>query len=159
MHIPPLRKSELPRVLEHEGHLSAVHPNSGERVGAGRICVAPPDQHLIFSAQHLELWHGPKENLHRPAINPTFRSAAVTFKERAIGVLLSGALDDGFAGLWWIERFGGLAIVQDPGQAAFPDMPRGAVEHVDYIVPGCEMASLLAELTRDQSSAERSRVG
>ena len=157
VHIPPFKRSELPRVLEASGDLSAFHPVSGDPIEAGRIYVAPPDHHLVLWDDHVELWHGPKENLNRPAINPTFRSAAVAFTDRVIGVILTGLLEDGVAGLWLIKRLGGAAVVQDPGEAAYPDLPRSAVEHVDvdYIVPLSEIASLLVELSGSNVSEQR----
>ena len=156
VHIAPWADSELPRILNHNGGLPAVHPRSGDPIKPGRIYIAPPDYHLLLQKDSIQLWRGPKESRHRPAVNPLFRSAAVNFKKRVIGVILSGALDDGAAGLWWIKEFGGLAVVQDPQEAPFPDMPQSALEHVavDHVLRLTEMAALLIEL----AAHERSRV-
>ena len=96
---------------------------------------------LIFGA-------GPKENLHRPAINPLFRSAAVAHKDRVIGVVLSGQLDDGSTGLWWVKRYGGVTVIQDPTEAAYPDMPHHAQSYVDvdFVAGASEIGPLLTRL-------------
>ena len=86
---------------------------------------------LLDEEGKIQLWRGPKENRHRPSINASFRSAAVNYRDRVIGVILSGMLDDGATGLWWIKQYGGLAVVQDPIETQFPDMPCAALEHVD----------------------------
>src|SRR5215831_18020649 len=159
VHTPPWHKSELPTIINCNGHLVALHPRSDELIQHGHIYVAPPDHHLLVEDDHIDLWRGPKENRFRPAINALFRSVAVCCKERVIGVVLSGSLDDGAAGLWWIKHFGGTAVVQDPEEARNGDMPRSAMEHVhvDYVVRSTEMGSLLAELvTGDGTSSELS---
>ncbi len=156
-HIPPWQRSELPQVLTRAGSLPAAHPYSGEKIETGRIYVAPPDRHMILeSAGSISLWHGPKENRFRPAINSLFRSAAVMYGERVAGVILSGALDDGSAGLWWVKRFGGVAAVQDPQEAVFPDMPLNALEYaaVDYILPVSQLGILLADLASGREPLE-----
>jgi two-component system chemotaxis response regulator CheB len=157
VHIAPWAHSELPHILNHNGHIPAEHPRSGELITAGRIYIAPPDYHMILQKDSVQLWRGPKENRHRPAVNPLFRSAAVNFKKRVVGVILSGSLDDGAAGLWWVKDFGGVAIVQDPQEATFPDMPQSAIEHVsvDYVLPLEKIATLLKELTTERSKPLR----
>jgi two-component system chemotaxis response regulator CheB len=96
----------------------------------------------------MDLWQGPKENQHRPAINTLFRSAAVLYGPRVAGVVLSGNLDDGSAGLWWIKRYGGTTIVQDPETALFPAMPENALAYVDvdYVVALENIPGLLTRL-------------
>jgi len=131
MHLSAWSRSELPRILSNAGPLPAMHARDDEPIEQGRIYVAPPDYHLVLEDSRTVLWRGPKENRSRPSINVLFRSAAVAYRERVTGVVLSGALDDGSAGLWWIRRYGGAAIVQDPAEAIVPDMPRSALEHVD----------------------------
>jgi two-component system chemotaxis response regulator CheB len=127
----------------------------------GRIYVAPPDYHLLLDSEHkIQLWRGPKENNVRPSINALFRSAAVAFGPRVTGVILTGSLDDGTTGLWWIKRMGGVAIVQDPAEAQFPQMPRNALLHVtaDYIARIAEIGRIVQELSRAApwtSKAER----
>lgn len=142
----------LPRVLEREGTLSAAHAIDKEEIRMGRIYVAPPDHHLIIEGNRVRTTKGPKENRFRPAVDPLFRSAAYEFGSRVIGVVLSGALDDGTAGLWAIKQRGGTAVVQDPTDAIMPSMPLAALREVevDYTVPVSEMADLLTSLTCEE---------
>ncbi len=125
------QKSLLPELLNARADIGARHPEDGEPLEAGAVYVAPPDRHLIFTEDRVRLSHGPRENHARPAIDPLFRSAALAWREKCIGVVLTGVLDDGTAGLAAIKRCGGLAIVQDPATATAPDMPRSALENVE----------------------------
>jgi len=150
-HISPASKSVLPDLLTRVGPLPASHPVDGEPVQSGQIYVAPPDFHLLLRDDVILLRRGPQENRTRPAIDPLFRSAAVTYGPRVIGVVLTGLLDDGAAGLVAIKRCGGVSVVQDPADAQWPEMPRRAIErqHVDHIVPVREMPALLNRLCRE----------
>jgi two-component system, chemotaxis family, protein-glutamate methylesterase/glutaminase len=123
--------SILPELMRARARMHAVHPHDGERPQPGTIYVAPPDQHLLIEDDHLHLSRGPKENHSRPAIDPMMRSAALARGTRAIGVVLTGQLDDGTAGLKAIKRCGGIAIVQDPATAFEPSMPASALANVD----------------------------
>jgi two-component system chemotaxis response regulator CheB len=156
LHMPSWTHSELPHVLARSGALPASHARHNEPIEHGKIYVAPPDYHLLVEKQRILLWRGPKENRHRPAVNALFRSAAVAYGERVTGVILSGALEDGSAGLWWVRRYGGAAMVQDPEEAAFPDMPRSALEHVDtaYVARLREMGALLTGLANGEEFEE-----
>jgi two-component system, chemotaxis family, protein-glutamate methylesterase/glutaminase len=151
MHMAAWSKSLLPEILTKAGRLTAQHPVDGAETEYGRIYVAPADHHLVVERGHVHLTAGPKEQHHRPAINVTFRSAANAYGERVIGVLLSGEMDDGTAGLWEIERRGGLTVVQNPEEAAFPSMPLSALREVevDHTVPLAEMGALLSRLARN----------
>jgi two-component system chemotaxis response regulator CheB len=118
----------------------------------GNIYVAPPDHHMLLDpAGHILTTRGPKENRFRPAVDPLFRSAARAFGPRVIGVVLTGGLDDGTAGLWAIKRRGGTAVVQDPNDAVYPSMPLSALKHiaVDYCAPLAEIGPLLVRLTEE----------
>jgi two-component system, chemotaxis family, protein-glutamate methylesterase/glutaminase len=141
-------ESILPDLLDRAGPLPARHAGKGQSIEPGRIYVAPPGFHLLVHDRHLLLRRGPRENLARPAIDPLFRSAACSFGSRVIGVILTGSLNDGTAGLQAIKRCGGLAVVQDPAEAPFRDMPTSALAHVDvdHCLAVGDMASLLAWL-------------
>jgi len=140
--------SVLPELLKDCGALRARHAVDGLALQPGTIEIAPPDQHLLVEGSRVRLQHGPKENHARPAIDPLFRSAALAQGPRVIGVLLSGRLDDGTAGLGAIKQCGGLVVVQDPDDAEHPEMPRSALAHVavDCCVPGSELAPTLQRL-------------
>lgn len=138
LHLQPDSRSLLAQILNREGTLAAKEAEDGERARNGRIYVAPPDHHLTVEKDHtLRVTHGPRENLHRPGIDALFRSAAHAYGSRAVGVILTGSLDDGTEGLLAIKRMGGIAIVQDPGEAMYASMPQSAIEHVDvdYMLP------------------------
>jgi two-component system chemotaxis response regulator CheB len=149
VHVPGSVTSALPRILTRAGKLPAEHPADEAPILPGRISVAPPDCHLFLDEGNSRLSRGPKENGHRPAIDPLFRSAARHHGSRVIGVLLSGNLSDGTAGLLSIKQRGGIAIVQDPETALYSGMPRSAIQRVpvDHVVPVREIAGLLMELT------------
>ena len=149
VHLPGEAPSVLARILDRAGPLKAVNPEDGEEVRAGRVYVARPDRHLLIEDGRVRLTHGPKENRHRPAVDALFRTAAVARGPRVVGVVLSGAMDDGTAGLLAVKRRGGVAVVQDPGEALFSGMPESALRYVDvdYCLPLGEMAPLLSRLS------------
>ncbi len=130
---------------------------NGETFRQGRLYVAPADYHLLVKKGTLLVTKGARENRYRPAIDPLFRSAAVAHGSGVIGVVLTGLLDDGTAGLLAIHKCGGVTVVQDPGDAAYPDMPQSALNHlkVDHCVPAAEMGALLAELVRRPASRKK----
>ncbi len=148
VHFPEDGTSVLPRILSRVGHLPAVHATDGAPIVPGRIYVAQPNFHLLLSQRGMRVIRGPRENGNRPAIDPMFRSAATAFGPRVIGIVLTGNLDDGTAGLLAIKRHGGLAIVQDPQDALFSSMPQSAIDHVqvDRVVPLRLLSSTLADL-------------
>jgi len=154
MHLAPQTTSVLPDILNRAGELPASHPRDGEGFRPGHIYVAPPDKHLLIEDGRMRVTHGPKENRHRPAVDPLFRSAARYHGRRVIGIILTGALDDGTAGLISIKKRGGVAVVQTPEDAMVADMPRNAIESVaaDHVVPVAEIPDLLVELTAQQVS-------
>ena len=151
-HVSPDVRGVLPQVLNRFGTVPAAHAVDGEKIVENRIYVAPPDHHLLVERGNVRVTRGPKENRFRPAVDPLFRSAAYAYNNRVIGVILSGALDDGTAGLWTIKRRGGLAVVQDPLDAEVPSMPQNALREVavDYKVPITEMADLLVRLSSEE---------
>jgi len=158
LHIPADSPSLLPQILSREGQLEAKHAGHGDEPKPGTIYIAPPDRHLVIGRDgRLHVTRGPRENRHRPAVDPLFRSAAVVFRERAIGVVLSGTLDDGTSGLLAIKEFGGLAIVQEPRDAMYPGMPLSAIEHVevDYQAPIRDLGALLSRLAAEDPPRRR----
>lgn len=130
IHSLPRARNLMADVFSRIGRLPAVEPEEGDRLLPGRIYVPPPDRHLVIASGHLHVSRGPREGLHRPSINVTFRSAAAEYGARVIGVLLSGMLDDGAGGLWDIAKHGGTTIVQDPDEAEYPSMPISALSDV-----------------------------
>lgn len=139
--------SILPELLSVRGPLAAIHPTDGQSLVPGTIYVAPPDQHMLFEPGGVRLHRGPRENHARPAIDPLFRSVAVHWRDRAIGVVLTGYLDDGTAGLVAIKSCSGTAIVQDPATAVEPSMPAHAMANVqvDHCLP---LDAIAARLVR-----------
>ncbi|MDX2231373.1 MAG: chemotaxis protein CheB [Leptolyngbyaceae cyanobacterium bins.349] len=150
MHFPAFGVNVLPQILSRQGTLPAVHAAHNEAIQLGRIYIAPPDYHLLIHRHTIKLSHGPRENGHRPAVDTLFRSAAWSYGKRVVGVVLSGMLDDGTAGLAMIKARGGIAIAQDPDEAIFNGMPRSAIERVtvDHILNLKDLAICLIQLTQ-----------
>ena len=148
LHIPPMPTSALPTILGRRARLPVAHAIEGEAIKTGRIYVAPPDRHLLVLPGRVRVAPGPRENGHRPAVDPLFRSAAVAYGSRVVAVVLSGSLDDGTAGLRAVKGRGGMAVVQDPEEALYRGMPLHAVEgdHPDLILPVAEIGKALAKL-------------
>src|SRR5215813_6953005 len=117
LHISASRESLLPAVLTRAARMPAIQPVDKQTIEYGQIYIAPPDRHMMVENRHITVVHGPKENRSRPAIDPLFRSAAINYGPRVIGVVLSGSLDDGTAGLRAIKKSGGITIVQNPSEA------------------------------------------
>lgn len=140
--------SFLESVLEQSSKLPVVECSDGP-IREGIVYVASPDRHLIVERGKVAASRGPKENLHRPSVDVLFRSAALAYRSAVIGVVMTGLLDDGTAGLFYVKRYGGTAIVQDPKDAEFKGMPESALSNVkvDYVAPLAEIAPLLTKLT------------
>jgi two-component system chemotaxis response regulator CheB len=156
LHVPSHGSSVLPQILSRRGSLPARHAEDGEAIEPGRIYVAPPDNHMLIHEGKVRLSRGPRENGVRPAIDPLFRTASRWFGPRVVGVVLSGTLDDGTAGLMAIRDRGGVTVVQDPDDALFPGMPRNALDvvHVDHVLPVSRLADLLSRLARTAPSGK-----
>jgi two-component system chemotaxis response regulator CheB len=150
IHIGSDSPGVIPLLLARAGRLPAVLATDGAKLRNGHIYIAPSDHHLVIEPSGLLLTKGPKENGFRPAIDPLFRSAAQVYGPTAIGVVLSGALDDGTAGLRAIKRLGGVALVQDPAEALFKSMPSSAITHaaIDHVAPAAELGTLINRLVR-----------
>jgi two-component system chemotaxis response regulator CheB len=153
-HLSPSARSVLPQLLAKAGPLPAAMPADGERLRTGRIYVAGPDHHLLLRPGHVLMRRGPYENRTRPAVNALFRSAAIAYGGRVIGVVLTGLLDDGSDGLIAIKAAGGTSVVQDPKDAEWPSMPRNALarDHVDHAVALNDLGTLLSRLAREPAS-------
>ena len=150
-HFPAHSISALPSILTRAAELPVRTATDREPVVPGHIYVGRPDRHLLLMPGLIRLTLGPREHGNRPALDPLFRSAARSYGSRVIGVILSGTLDDGTVGLHAIKAAGGLAVVQDPEQAAYPGMATSALAHVDvdHVVPAAQLGALLARLTRE----------
>ena len=149
LHTSPDSPGVLPGILSRAGPIPAVIPRDKQRLEPGRIYVAAPDFHLLVEPGQLRVAKGPRENRFRPAIDPLFRSAAQVFGPATVGVLLSGSLDDGVAGMWTIKQLGGTTIVQDPDDALFPSMPESAIRNarIDHVAMIQDIGPLLVRLT------------
>lgn len=154
LHIPPYTPSQLDRVLRGVTALPVVIAKDGEPLERGRIYVATADHHLMVSQQGIRVTRGPKEGRARPSVDVLFRSAAVAFGARVIGVVLSGTLDDGTAGLWAIKDHQGAACVQDPAEAMHASMPESAIEHVDvdFVGTAAAISDHIAQLVGQEQS-------
>jgi len=151
LHLPAGGRSLLPEILTRAGGLPATAPQDGERPDRGHIYVAPPDQHLLLVGRQMRLTGGPRENGHRPAVDPLFRSAARSHGRRVVAIVLSGNLDDGAAGSRLVKERGGMVLVQDPEDALYPDMPASAaaVTDVDARLPMADMAARICAVLED----------
>lgn len=150
-HMSPDIRGILPQVLNRLNTIYAAHAYDKEEIKPNRIYVARPDHHLLIEEGRVRVTHGPKENRFRPAVDPLFRSAAYAYDKRVIGVILSGALDDGTAGLWTVKHYGGVAIVQDPMDAEVASMPENAMRQVkvDYCTGVSQLADLLVRISKE----------
>ncbi|MFL5699063.1 MAG: chemotaxis protein CheB [Ktedonobacteraceae bacterium] len=156
LHIPAQSPSLLPEILSRAGPLKAVQATDDMQIEQGHIYIAPPDHHMLMEQGKICVVRGPKENRHRPAIDPLFRSAALAYGPRVIGVILTGSLDDGTAGLLAVKRRGGIAIVQDPNEALYPSMPLSALENVevDYTLLLASIGPQLGQLANKRAKEE-----
>ena len=150
----------LAQVMQRASRLPISHPADRTRIENGNVYVAPPDFHMIMEGALIRVLKGPRENLHRPAIDPLFRSAAAFYGRRVIGVILTGALDDGSAGLMTVRARGGKAIVQDPSEALFASMPASALQYVPdaQVLPIAEIPQAIVALTKEEIPEEAAAV-
>jgi two-component system chemotaxis response regulator CheB len=160
VHLSPTVRSYMAHILARGTGMVVSEAVDGDRIEHGRVYVAQPDRHLLIANDHIHLTRGPKEGLHRPSINVTFRSAAMTYGPRVIGIVLSGLLDDGAAGLWEIAAEGGTTIVQDPEEAPFPSMPLNAIEDakVDFRLKAAEIGKVVTELVNGKAEPPKGKA-
>jgi two-component system, chemotaxis family, protein-glutamate methylesterase/glutaminase len=151
LHIPPYATSVLPHILGRVAELPVAHARDGEPLEPGRVLVAPPDHHVLVMRETVRVVRGPHENNHRPAIDPLFRSVALARGPAAVAVVLTGALDDGAAGVAAVASRGGKVVVQDPEDALYPAMPSSAIaaHEPDHVAPLAEIPSIIDRLARE----------
>jgi two-component system chemotaxis response regulator CheB len=152
LHIPPQGRDLMPEIIRKTASLSVSHARDGEKIRKGHVYLATPDRHLQVDGNLLRLVRGPRENFHRPAIDALFRTAAESYGSRVVGVVLTGNLDDGTAGLHAVKSLGGIAIVQDPQEAFAPAMPQSALRNVkvNHCLPLAKIGPLLVRLARSR---------
>lgn len=151
LHLSPYDRSQLASILERVAQLPVQCAQDGMPIVPGQVYVAVPDCHLLLEPDQVRITRGPKENRFRPAVDALFRSAAYHFGSRVIGIVLSGSLDDGTAGLWAVKDRGGIALVQSPEDASFPSMPESALAHVhvDQILPVAAMPAAIVAFAQE----------
>ena len=152
LHILPQGRDLLPEIIRRTASLPVSHAQDGEIIHQGQVYFATPDHHLQVEGNRVRLVRGPRENFHRPSIDALFRTAAESYGPRVVGVVLTGNLDDGTAGLHAVKGFGGIAIVQDPKEAFAPAMPQSAMRNVkvNYCLPLAKIGPLLVRLARSR---------
>lgn len=155
LHIPAYSQTRLPWILDEAGALNAILPQDGDPILPGNIYIATNDHHMILEEGRIIVRRGPKENRFRPSIDALFRSAAYIYRERVIGIILSGMLDDGTSGAWTIKQNGGVVIVQLPEEAEQPQLPNNVLEYVeaDYVIPVRDMAPIILGMIQEEIPA------
>ena len=151
LHLAPTTASALPSVLGRASRLPVIAARDGMPLLSGQVIVGVPDHHLVVRDGRVHLGRGPRENGHRPAVDPMFRSAARWHREHVIAVVLSGALDDGAAGALSVRRRGGVVVIQDPGDASHAGMPNAALAAVPdaHVEPLARIGALLSRLVME----------
>jgi two-component system chemotaxis response regulator CheB len=155
IHLSSRFRSDLDLILAKAGPLPVAFARDGEKLERSRIYIGSPERHLLVAGDRLQLGHGPRENYVRPAIDAMFRSVALCCGARAIGVILTGTLDDGACGLKALKQCGGITVVQDPDDAAFPEMPAAALRRSrpDVMLGLPAMPALLNKLVHEPAGA------
>lgn len=151
IHMAPGTTSLIAEILDRAGQLPATQAVDGARIKLGRLYVAAPNHHLLVKDGFMSVAFGPKENRHRPAIDPLFRSAARAYGARVVGLLMSGGGDDGVSGLRAIHQRGGVTVVQDPDDAMYGELPANALQSapIDHSAPVVDLGTLLTALVAE----------
>ncbi len=147
-------------VVHRLTNVTALHCSlvvNGAPIKRDNIYIARPNQHMLVKDNHFILGAGPEENRFRPSVDVLFRSAAVAYSSHAVGIILSGMLDDGTSGMWAIKRSGGTCIVQDPNQAEYPEMPLSVINNmqVDHVASLEEIGALVAEIVKHKKGGKK----
>jgi two-component system, chemotaxis family, protein-glutamate methylesterase/glutaminase len=153
LHIPARGGRALTSILARASPIPVSTAIDREPMRGGNVYVCVADQHLLVGNGHVHVRHGPKENGHRPAVDPLFRSAARYYGPRVVGVILSGTLSDGTAGLHMVRSHGGVAVVQDPSDSLHDGMPTRALRDVgaEHVVPAADIGPLLSSLSHEEA--------
>jgi two-component system, chemotaxis family, protein-glutamate methylesterase/glutaminase len=156
VHVGAHGRDLLAKTFEGCGPLPVATAEDGEAIESGHVYIAPADRHLLVMEGAIRLGRGPRENIARPSVDALFRSVALSYGARAIGLVITGHLNDGASGLAAIGQRGGATVVQNPSDAEAPDMPIGALEasDVDYRAPTEELASLVTALAQQAPGPE-----
>jgi two-component system chemotaxis response regulator CheB len=135
-------------------------PMHGETIKEQHVYIAMPDHHLMVSQNKILLGHGPMENRYRPSIDALFRSAAVNFAPKVIGIILTGMLEDGASGMYAIQKSGGVCIIQDPGEAKYSDMPQAVLNTLkpDYAIPVSEMGGAIKDAISNLKRKKKGKI-
>jgi two-component system, chemotaxis family, protein-glutamate methylesterase/glutaminase len=146
--------------LQNYTSLKCKIASDGEPVQTNHVYIARPDYHLLLKKNRIRLGKGPMENRYRPSIDALFRSAAAEYGSDVIGIILTGMLEDGAAGMLTIKRAGGICIVQDPNEAQFPDMPAAVMNHLkpDYVIPVNKMGLAISEIKNKRMKKRKSKI-
>jgi len=157
IHLAAGAQSTAAKILDRASDIEVTAPADNTPIVPGRVYVSSPDRHMLLESGRIRIVRGPKENRHRPAIDPLFRSAAWAYGPRVVGVVLSGSGDDGTAGLWAIKSCGGTTVVQDPAEAAHSSMPENALKYnsIDHRLPIGQIAPLLIRLSKGSIDVAR----
>jgi two-component system, chemotaxis family, protein-glutamate methylesterase/glutaminase len=159
-HRLPKPSTMLESLLGRVTPLVVKAAESGDRMQAGMVYVAPPDFHMVINDGHVALSHSPKVRFSRPSADQLFLSAAEHVNSRLIAVVLTGGNSDGTEGIRAIKRMGGTVIAQDEATSDNFTMPKSAIAtgDVDYILPISEIGPALLALVQKADCGFRKRT-
>lgn len=160
LHIPPDHASQLSVVLSGVCQVPVLAPLDSDEIKSGHVYVATADHHLLLENGKVRVTLGPKENTFRPSVDALFRSAALAYGARVVGVVVSGCLDDGSSGLFAIKSLHGTAIVQQPADALYDSMPVHALDAVDadFVLPAAEIGQMLQRLSDERVESRTGKM-